>query len=125
MEELEIAGQLDAAVFEYRRILALDPASRESPATRRAALAVARELARVTRGLQANAGAEGEGAAVGPPRALDALRVLQYGFVALAQDPVDEPTVLSGEELDAVLLRDDVGRWMHDALHGPVEDDAP
>jgi hypothetical protein len=128
MEELEIAGQLDAAVFEYRRILTLDPATRESPATRRAALAVARELARVTRGLQANAGAEGEageGAAVGPPRALDALRVLQYGFVALAQDPVDEPTVLSGEELDAVLLRDDVGRWMHDALHGPVEDDAP
>jgi hypothetical protein len=127
MEELEIAGQLDAAVFEYRRILALEPSTRESPATRRAALAVARELARVTRGL-ANAGAEGEageGSAVGPPRALDALRVLQYGFVALAQDPVDEPTVLSGEELDAVLLRDDVGRWMHDALHGPVEDDAP
>jgi hypothetical protein len=116
METLETAGQLDAAVFEYRRVLALDPEARETAATRRAAVAVARELARVTRALHLEGDERSESR-----RALEALRALQYGFVALAQDPIDEPTVLSGEQLDAVLLRGDVARWMRDALHG----DAP
>lgn len=102
--DLEVAGQLDAALFEYRRILALPPDARDSAAVRRAALAVARELAAVARSLERH-------------RALDALRALEYGFVALAQDPVDAPTVLGSGELDAVLLRGDVGRWMHEALH--------
>jgi hypothetical protein len=113
MQSLEIAGQLDAAVFEYRRILALDAPQRAAPATRRAAVAVARELARVTRALHREADDRSPAR-----RALEALRQLQYGFVALAQDPVDAPTVLSGAQLDAVLLRGDVARWMHDALHG-------
>jgi hypothetical protein len=116
MEPLETAGQLDAAVFEYRRILALPQPDRESPSTRRGAVAVARELARVTRALHVQADERSPSR-----RALEALRALQYGFVALAQDPIDAPTVLGGEELDAVLLRGDVARWMRDALHG----DAP
>jgi hypothetical protein len=116
MQPLETAGQLDAAVFEYRRILALPAAERESPGTRRAAVAVARELARVTRALHVEADERSPSR-----RALEALRTLLYGFVALAQDPIDAPTVISGEQLDAVLLRGDVARWMRDALHG----DAP
>jgi hypothetical protein len=121
---LEAAGQLDGAVFEYRRILALAGAERDDAAVRRSAIAVARELALVGRALSQHAVQRPDGTAIEatPPAARDALRSLEYAFVALAQDPVDEPTLLRGEQLDAVLLRGDVGHWLREVLYGEPEE---
>jgi hypothetical protein len=103
---VDAATQVELAVGAYRAVLAGGVAT--------GARERARELAYVGRAISRNLEqiAAELPESMTPVRAIEALRLLECAFIALAQDPVDERTLPSAAELDDALALGDVDGWL-------------